>query len=280
MRPGNQNNKRMRGRGRKAPNPLTRTYESNGPDVKIRGTAMHIAEKYQQLARDAQASGDRIVSENYLQHAEHYSRIVAAAQPQQNQQASNNNASPRSEDENNAPQAANGHDQAAATSKAKSSDASEDQGQPVIGLDTPQPYIEDHDGGAVGDQKKVNPEGDATPAMSSSDQGTDEDGASADDKPKRRTRGTRGRGVRRTSAAPVAALPEESDNSEAPAESSGDGEQSAEATDADAAPKAKRTPRVRTPRVPRSPRTTRARRTKATDADAAPAAEATEGAEG
>ncbi|WP_204934413.1 DUF4167 domain-containing protein [Roseibium sediminis] len=72
----------MRGRGRKGPNPLTRTFESNGPDVKIRGTAQHIAEKYQQLARDAQASGDRVMGENYLQHAEHYLRIIAAAQPQ------------------------------------------------------------------------------------------------------------------------------------------------------------------------------------------------------
>lgn len=84
MRPGQQNNKRMRGRNRggKGPNPLTRSYESNGPDVKIRGTALHIAEKYVQLARDAQSSGDRVGAENYLQHAEHYYRLVAAAQAQ------------------------------------------------------------------------------------------------------------------------------------------------------------------------------------------------------
>jgi hypothetical protein len=82
MRPGQQNNKRMRGRNRKGPNPLTRSYESNGGDVKIRGTALHIAEKYVQLARDAQASGDRVAAENYLQHAEHYYRILAAAQAQ------------------------------------------------------------------------------------------------------------------------------------------------------------------------------------------------------
>ncbi|MEF2074323.1 DUF4167 domain-containing protein [Consotaella aegiceratis] len=81
MRPGQQN-KRMRGRGRKGPNPLSRSYESNGPDVKIRGTAQHIAEKYAALARDASASGDRVVAENYLQHAEHYNRIIAAAQAQ------------------------------------------------------------------------------------------------------------------------------------------------------------------------------------------------------
>ncbi|RDJ09424.1 DUF4167 domain-containing protein [Rhizobium grahamii] len=98
MRPGQQN-KRGRGRGnnnggggggnnnnnnfnRKGGNPLTRTYDSSGPDVKIRGTAQHIAEKYAQLARDAQSSGDRVIAENYLQHAEHYNRIIAAAQAQ------------------------------------------------------------------------------------------------------------------------------------------------------------------------------------------------------
>lgn len=78
MRPGQ--NKRMRGRNnRKGPNPLTRTYESNGPDVKVRGTAQHIAEKYLQLARDAQSSGDPVMAESYLQHAEHYYRLIAAA---------------------------------------------------------------------------------------------------------------------------------------------------------------------------------------------------------
>jgi hypothetical protein len=81
MRQGQQN-KRMRGRNRKGPNPLTRSFESNGPDVKIRGTALHIAEKYVQLARDSQSSGDRVAAENYLQHAEHYYRIVQAAQAQ------------------------------------------------------------------------------------------------------------------------------------------------------------------------------------------------------
>ena len=80
--------KRMRGRGnhRKSQNPLTRVYELNGPDVKIRGTASHIAEKYIQLARDAQGSGDPVAAENYYQHAEHYFRLIAAAQEQFRQQ--------------------------------------------------------------------------------------------------------------------------------------------------------------------------------------------------
>jgi hypothetical protein len=78
----NGQNKRMRGRNRKSHNPLTRVYESNGPDVKIRGTASHIAEKFVQLARDAQSSGDPIAAENYFQHAEHYFRLIASAQEQ------------------------------------------------------------------------------------------------------------------------------------------------------------------------------------------------------
>ena len=90
MRPGQ--NKRMRGRNngnnRKGPNPLTRSYESNGPDVKVRGTAQHVAEKYLQLARDAQSSGDPVMAESYLQHAEHYFRLIATAMQAQQQQQS------------------------------------------------------------------------------------------------------------------------------------------------------------------------------------------------
>jgi hypothetical protein len=82
MRQGQQN-RRGRGRtGRKPQNPLARSFESNGPDVKIRGTAAHIAEKYTSLARDALASGDLVAAESYFQHAEHYNRIIMAAQSQ------------------------------------------------------------------------------------------------------------------------------------------------------------------------------------------------------
>src|SRR3982750_1970584 len=105
MRNG-QNNKRMRNRNnnsnnsgnnnnnnRRGQNPLTRVFESNGPDIKIRGTASHVAEKYVQLARDARSSGDPVAAENYYQHAEHYFRLIAAAQEQfrqnQPQQARN-----------------------------------------------------------------------------------------------------------------------------------------------------------------------------------------------
>jgi hypothetical protein len=83
--------KRQRGRNRKpggggggggGHNP-NRAFESNGPDgVKIRGAAQHVYERYHQLARDAFASGDRVLAENYLQHAEHYFRVLRTLQPQ------------------------------------------------------------------------------------------------------------------------------------------------------------------------------------------------------
>ncbi|WP_428686461.1 DUF4167 domain-containing protein [Roseibium sp.] len=184
MRPGNQSNKRMRGRGRKGPNPLTRTYESNGPDVKIRGTAMHIAEKYQQLARDAQASGDRVMSENYNQHAEHYLRIVAAAQPQQQPSAQ---PSLRGDAEDSGDQAvANGAGSVNGAERQNSERVSAD-GE-VVDADSPQPFIED--------MPVINQEG----QVNGAGQKADGDGGEADEKPRRRTRTPRARAPRKEAA--------------------------------------------------------------------------------
>jgi uncharacterized protein DUF4167 len=123
--------KRMRGRGnnhRKSQNPLTRVYESNGPDVKIRGTASHIAEKYIQLARDAQSSGDPVAAENYYQHAEHYFRLIAAAQEQFRQQNPYyNNQQPQQQGQGGAPQGAADDNY----------DDGEDDGQPFMGQNEP-----------------------------------------------------------------------------------------------------------------------------------------------
>ena len=68
---------------RREPNPLTRSYDSRGPDVRIRGSALHVAERYLQLARDANTASNPVAAENYLQHAEHYFRLIAAAQAAQ-----------------------------------------------------------------------------------------------------------------------------------------------------------------------------------------------------
>ncbi|MCK5374786.1 MAG: DUF4167 domain-containing protein [Alphaproteobacteria bacterium] len=72
--------KRQRSRnnssGRRNNQQRTQVYDSNGPDVRIRGTAHQVAEKYLALAKDSNAAGDIIVAENYYQHAEHYIRII------------------------------------------------------------------------------------------------------------------------------------------------------------------------------------------------------------
>jgi hypothetical protein len=131
----NGQNKRMRGRNnhRKSHNPMARVYESNGPDVKIRGNPSHIAEKYIQLARDAQASGDPIAAENYYQHAEHYYRVIASAQEQYRQ--------------NNPPFARTENDMQGG--RDESLDEGDEDGQPSMGAmgespygtREPQPYI-------------------------------------------------------------------------------------------------------------------------------------------
>ncbi len=79
MRQGpNIRRSRSRGNGRRQNVPSRhQTFDSNGPDVRIRGNAYQVHEKYLALARDATSSGDRVAAENYYQHAEHYFRIIA-----------------------------------------------------------------------------------------------------------------------------------------------------------------------------------------------------------
>lgn len=68
--------------------PLNRNhvFDSNGPDVRLRGTAQQLFEKYLQLGRDATGAGDRVMAESYFQHAEHYFRILNAMNQAQQQQ--------------------------------------------------------------------------------------------------------------------------------------------------------------------------------------------------
>jgi Domain of unknown function (DUF4167) len=91
---GNHNNQNN-GNRKHQQNPLSRSFESNGPDVKVRGTPAHIAEKYLALARDAQTSGDPVLAENYFQHAEHYNRIIMAYREQLQQPGDPSGQQPR-----------------------------------------------------------------------------------------------------------------------------------------------------------------------------------------
>jgi hypothetical protein len=98
QRGGRPQGRRPHGNG--GMNGAHRNFDSNGPDVKIRGTANTIFERYCQLARDANSAGDRIAAENYLQHAEHYYRImlaqgIAPIQRAANGGGGNNNQQPQ-----------------------------------------------------------------------------------------------------------------------------------------------------------------------------------------
>ena len=95
----NNNNRRNRSRGtvRKYPNQKGGSFDSNGPEAKVRGNASQVLEKYQALARDANSAGDRILAEGYLQHAEYYYRILNT----DNENANRENNNSGRQDQNN-----------------------------------------------------------------------------------------------------------------------------------------------------------------------------------
>ncbi len=72
----NRRSRNRNGSNRRGNHQKTQVFDSNGPDVRIRGTAHQVTEKYLALAKDAASTGDRILAESYLQHAEHYQRVI------------------------------------------------------------------------------------------------------------------------------------------------------------------------------------------------------------
>jgi hypothetical protein len=79
MRSSKKRSRSSQNRPRTLGNIINRVFDSSGPEGKVRGTPQQIIEKYQMLARDAQLSNDRVAAENFLQHAEHYTRLLAEA---------------------------------------------------------------------------------------------------------------------------------------------------------------------------------------------------------
>lgn len=195
MRPNQQNMNKQRSRGRNnnnnnnnqrrggGGNPLSRNYESNGPDVKIRGNASHIAEKYTQLARDAAASGDNVMAENYLQHAEHYNRIILAAQaqfqPRQDQQAEASSDDESSDDETVTAEAT--PETVEAENKA---DAGSEEGRPRRAQRQRRPRRETTEDVAKAEGNDAEPPSEPAPAAAAEANST----AEADEKPKRARR--------------------------------------------------------------------------------------------
>ena len=134
--------KRQRGRGRKSGNPGNRSLESNGPEVKIRGTAAQIYDKYMQYARDAQTSGDRVKAENFLQHAEHYYRLMAQHAPAKprHEREEETDAEAAGSTETEAPETSQDPLKVMDEGEAGHIDASEtEDGEPGSGDDAPKP---------------------------------------------------------------------------------------------------------------------------------------------
>ena len=92
-RPRNNRNNQRRGSGQGGRQ--SHTLDSTGPGMKIRGNPIQIFEKYQALARDAHTAGDRVMEENYAQHAEHYYRLANSEGNQQRQQQQQQQQQPR-----------------------------------------------------------------------------------------------------------------------------------------------------------------------------------------
>lgn len=80
MRSSKQRSRNKQNRNRSVGNIVNRVFDSSGPEGKVRGTPQQVIDKYNQLARDAQLGGDRVATENFYQHAEHYTRMLAEAQ--------------------------------------------------------------------------------------------------------------------------------------------------------------------------------------------------------
>tara|TARA_A100000164_G_scaffold335688_1_gene327959 strand:+ start:47 stop:580 length:534 start_codon:yes stop_codon:yes gene_type:complete len=126
----NQGSKRSRGRNqnRRTGPSRNQTFDSNGPSVRIRGNASQVHEKYIAMAQDASSAGDSISSENYLQHAEHYYRILAVQREEAEARANNQQQSPRHNNNNGRPQRTEG-------SNETTDRAADGQNQPAVEAD-------------------------------------------------------------------------------------------------------------------------------------------------
>ena len=140
-RPRNRIRRPPGAKGGYSPN---RVFESNGPDVKLRGTAAQIHEKYLGLARDAQSGGDRVAAEGYFQYAEHYQRLLSAMHDQ------SDNAAPQSRGDETA------REDEAGTEKAEAGNGRDDMARarrtraPHVGRQTASPPLDEDGAGNAG----------------------------------------------------------------------------------------------------------------------------------
>ena len=101
MRSSKSRSRSKQNRPRSLGNIVNRVFDSSGPEGKVRGTPQQIIEKYLVLARDAQLGNDRVASENFMQHAEHYIRMLAEAQREMAREQEARNANNQNQNNNN-----------------------------------------------------------------------------------------------------------------------------------------------------------------------------------
>jgi len=174
--------RRSGGNNNNNPNP-NRHYESNGPDVRIRGSAQQILDKYLQYARDAQTSGDRVKAEALFQHAEHYARIVAVFEKQKEEARLEREAREAAKAEERAQREAE-------RAEAAQDDSDADAGDPQDGSTAASGDVVAEDRPRRRSRKPRN-EGDVESADTADSDGAETPGtvdatAEADEKPKRR----------------------------------------------------------------------------------------------
>ncbi len=144
-RPRNNRNNMRRGPGN---HNRSQNFDSNGPDVKVRGSSSQVYEKYLTLARDATTAGDRVMAENYFQHAEHYYRLLNP-NPGQTDGSGQGNGS----DQDQGSDQGQGSDRSHASDQGHGSNQRNGQGenspQPP---DAPQPFVAASDDGGASDE--------------------------------------------------------------------------------------------------------------------------------
>ncbi len=173
MRPSNKSRSRNKGGNRRQntnnnANIVNRVFDSAGPEGKVRGTPQQIVEKYSQLARDAQLSGDRVAAESFMQHSEHYSRMLAVAQREQAEKQAEHAARQAEQAERHAEQQRQRNDQ-----RTQQQNTANQDPDPV---DAPQPDV-------ISAQLVVTPENSPAPAKRKSRPRTRKPAVSTDEAP-------------------------------------------------------------------------------------------------
>lgn len=142
--------KSNRNRSNSGGNVVNRVFDSSGPEGKVRGTPQQIIDKYTQLARDAQLGGDRVATENFYQHAEHYLRLLSHAQREIDARREEQERQNRERQAERDRERAERQEREAAPAPAPGPAA-----QPVDPAEAPQPDVLPVDGGAEADSALV-----------------------------------------------------------------------------------------------------------------------------